>query len=220
MRRDHVGVGALVVLDALERALCVPLVHEDDRMSKVHGGRRVDHHCRVIERRRHQVDAVAPCGDPKHRRQHAHQRRHRLGVESAQLAADALRLARRTARVLHRRSGESVLGPGGRLTFREFVEGAKPFDRTVGCNPSVGGQTSHVGCLRCSFGKSVSRKERLRLAVFQDVRHLGSGEGVVDGRDVQTHLHGCHIDLKERGGVERHRRNYVAVLCAEGPKRM
>ena len=140
-----------------------------------------------------------------------------VGIEIGERALDALRLAGRARRVVHRRAGGAVVGHRGRLRVdrvgerRETGDGAvrEPVDRR---------DARLVGRGRGDLGVTLVADEHLRVGVLEDVRDLRRREAVVDRHVVEAGLQRGQVHVHRVRAVGEHRGNRVAPLHPERPQ--
>ncbi len=215
--RDHVGVGDLVALDALEGALRGPPVHQHDGVAHVQRHRRPvvdrgvvggclgDLHVVVVGHGPEEHEqAPRPCGGL-------------VGMGVAQPPAHPLGPAGGARGVEHERPGRQVVGPGLRLTVDELGEG--PEARHPAHREAVGlGRHAVLEDPHRLVGEARRDDQRLRLRVVDDVGDLGAHEVPVDRRDVEAALVGRQADRDLLEAVGQHGGHLVAPLQPQGPQ--
>ena len=127
-----------------------------------------------------------------------------LGGQAAELAEDALRIARRARGVVHDVADGAVGRVGGRLG----VAHARRRSRSPAMSPTAkqideGSSASSAASSATSANRSWA-DERLGPGVRQDVGDLGADQVVVDGHQVPAGLQGGEVELEHLDAVGQH----------------
>ena len=140
-----------------------------------------------------------------------------LGGQAAELAEDALRIARRARRVVHDVADGPVGRVGGGLGVAHAGVGAEagqvpdPEADRRGHLRLLGGVEGHVG-------EPLVGHEGLGPGVRQDVGHLGPDQVVVDGHQVPAGLQAGEVQLEHLDAVGQERGHHVAGLQVHAPQ--
>ena len=126
--RNHVALGDLVSVNALQRAFRSPFVHQHHRMAHVKRGGRPDIHRSVIQRSLRDMDIVVVRHDAQEHEQAARRSRRIVGVRVWQIPANPFRPPCGAGSVEHERACGEIFGAAGGLAGQQVLERLAAFN--------------------------------------------------------------------------------------------
>ena len=212
--RHHGDVGDAVLVDQLQRALGVPLLHEHDLVLEVQREVAERQRRQVVHRRRDEVHRVTTHLDVVAREVGAVRRHPGLGVELRQVALHRLRTARRARRVLHELARHPVVGRGVGPAGEQVRQRGETGDLAADGDAARRGHARGLGRLAGDVTERGVGHEGRGARVGEDVADLVGGEVGVQPDVLPAALEDGEERLEQLGRVPGERGDGVERLDA------